>query len=85
MVQVRAVILYRSQREKTYFLICEPNDDSDQPAHPRSHRCPHEETLNSLLSNIQGRFWSECAVDLNLPWTHIVSEGTSSDVAAYMI
>ena len=44
------------QREKSYLLTCAPNEDSNQPAHPRSLislRCPDEETLHPLLSKIR--------------------------------
>ena len=34
------------QHEKTYFLTCAPNKDSNQPVHPdHCLRCPHEEAL----------------------------------------
>ena len=45
--------LFEPEREKTYLLICAPNEDSNQPAHPRSllcPRCPHEEILHPCLS-----------------------------------
>ena len=43
------------QCEKTYFLTCAPNEDSDQPANldpDHSLHCPHEETSNPWLSKI---------------------------------
>ena len=40
--------------KQRYLLTCEPNEDSNQPAHPdQSLRCPHGETLYPLLSEMR--------------------------------
>ena len=65
-----------TQREKTLSLTCASNEDSDQPACPRSLislRCLHKETLHPWKSNAQA--------DLNLRWAHM-SEGMFSEVVA---
>ena len=66
----------------SYLLICAPNEDADQPAHPRcltSLRCPNEENSFPWLSQMRpAKSWSVCAnahADLNLPSAHI-SKGT---------
>ena len=42
---------------KTYLILtCAPNEDSNQPAHPRSHqspRCPYDETMYRWLSKMR--------------------------------
>ena len=38
----------KTAHDKTNFMTCAPNEDSDQPGHPPSlisFRCLHEETL----------------------------------------
>ena len=41
---------YVSEPEKMYRLTCAPSGDSNQHAHPRSLRCPHEIKKNFLHS-----------------------------------
>ena len=44
---------YEPQWEKSYFLTWAPNEDSNQPAHPRSlisQHCPHEEAIQNAPS-----------------------------------
>ena len=41
---------------KTYLLTCAPNEDSNQPVHPRSLislRCSHEESLHPWISEMR--------------------------------
>ena len=77
------------QSEKTYLLTFAPNEDSNQPAHPRSLirvfvirmkiRCTF-----GYPKCAQWKFWSACAnaqADLNFRWAHM-SEGTFSYLAA---
>ena len=72
-----------------YLLTCAPNEDSNQPAHPRSliRIFIVRMTKLCIICNpkcVQWRFWSDCAnaqADLNLRWTHI-SESMFPDVAA---
>ena len=42
------------QCEEMYFLTCTPNEDSDQPANPRSliSCCSHEETTSLAIQNV---------------------------------
>ena len=62
------------QREKTYLLTYAPNEDSNQPAHPRSLIRVFVVRMNKLCilgypKRAQWRFWSDCAnaqADLNL-------------------
>ena len=47
---------YESQRRKTYILIYESNEDSNQPARSCSFislRCPHQETVHPWLSKMR--------------------------------
>ena len=74
---------------KGYLLICASNEDSDQPAHPRSLIWVFALRIEKLcilgyLKCAQRRFWSDCAnaqADLNLRWAHM-PEGPFSDVTA---
>ena len=67
------------QLEKTYFLMCAPNDDSDQPAHPRSLISVfvvHVKKLCVLdyLKCARWRSWSDCGnaqANLKLHWAHV--------------
>ena len=62
--------------EKTYLLTCAPNEDSDEPAHPRSLIIVFvvRVVLRCILGYpkcAQWRFWSDCVnvqADLNLLW-----------------
>ena len=81
--------LNEPQREKTYLLICAPNNDTNQFAHLRSlirvFVLPREETLYPWLSKIRPEKilirrricagWSESSLDAH------VSEYAFSDVA----
>ena len=81
--------MWHNVRERT-ILTSASNEDSNQPAHPRSLmtlRCSHEEILYPMLSKLRPvkiliRL-RECAADLNLRWAQIF-EGTSSDIAAHI-
>ena len=71
-------ITYARQHEKTYILQCAPNEDSDQPAHPRSLIRVFDVRMKKLCiltfpKSAQWRFWSDCA---NM---HMY-DGASSDV-----
>ena len=76
------------QHEKMYLLTCAPNEDSNQPAQPRSMiRVVVVRMKNICLLDspkfAQWSFWSDCVnvqFDLNLRWAHM-SKGTFSDVA----
>ena len=69
-----------------------PNEDSDQPARPRSLIRVFVGRMKKLCTLgypkcAQRRFWSDCAnaqADLNLRWAHM-SDGTFSDVVARII
>ena len=79
----QCLISYEPQREKTYLVTCEPNEDSNQPAHPRCLIRVFVVRMKKLCILAypkcgQWRFWSDCAnaqADLNLRWPHM-SEGT---------
>ena len=85
-----AKVLYEPNVRK-YLLTCAPNEDSNQPAHPRSLIrvfVVHKKILWILgyPKRAQRRFWSDCAnaqADLNLRWAHMC-ECTFSDVVAHM-
>ena len=82
---------YGPKREKTYLITCAPNEDSNQPAHPRSLIRVFAVRMTKLCilgypTCAKWRFWSACAnaqADLNLHWAHL-SKGTFSDVAVHM-
>ena len=87
-VETKWFIKYRPQREKTYFLTCAPNEDSNQPAHLRSLIRVFVFRMKKLCilgypKSAHWRFWSDCAnvqADLNLRWAHR-SDGTFPDDA----
>ena len=68
--------------EKTYLLPCAPNEEWDQPAHPRSQIRVFVGSMKKLCilgypKCAQRRFWSDCAnaqSDLNLRWAHISAQ-----------
>ena len=82
---------FEPQREKTYLQTCAPNEDSDQPAHPRSLiKIFTGRVLDSQGCEVswcgQWRLRSDCAtaqVDLSVHWAHM-SEVPFSDVAAHL-
>ena len=84
--------MYEQQREKTYLLVCAPNDASNQPAPPRSLIRGFFVRLKKLCIRgytkcVQWRFWSDCAnaqSDLNLHWARM-SVGTFSDVMTHNV
>ena len=88
-IKISLTTFYEPQRQTTYLLTCAPNENSDQPAHPRSLIrvfAVHRKKLWIIGYPLCAlwRFLSDCAnaqADLNLPWAHM-SEGTFSDVAA---
>ena len=51
MAQVKVLLFTVSepQHDKTNKMTCAPSEDSDQPGHPPSLHCPHEETSSPLL------------------------------------
>ena len=85
-------LIYESLSEKKYLLTCASNEDSNQPAHPRSLIRAFvvrmkKPCIPGFPKCDQWRFWSDCAnaqADLNLRWAHM-SEGTFSDVTTYII
>ena len=42
-------MIYELPHNKTNKTACAPSEDSDQPGHPLSLRCPHEETMGPQL------------------------------------
>ena len=38
--------------DKTNKMVCAPSEDSDQPGHLISLRCPHKESLGPELSSL---------------------------------
>ena len=73
--------------KKRTFWHVPPNEDSNQPAHPRSPSrvfvIMKKLCILGYPKYAQRRFWSACAnaqSDLNLRWA-LISEGTFSDVA----
>ena len=70
---------YGPQREKTYLLTCTSNDDSNQPAHPRSLIRIYVVRMMKLCifcypKCVHLRFWSNCAntqADLNPLGAHV--------------
>ena len=72
-------ILYKPQRGKPYPLKCAPNEDSGQPAYPRSLIRAFVVRMKKLCITgypkcAQGRFWSDCAnaqAGPNLCWAHV--------------
>ena len=79
------------KREKTYLLTCASNEDSNQPAHPRSLIRVFIVRMRKLFilgypKWAQWRIRSDCVnaqADLNLRLAHI-SEVMFSDVATHM-
>ena len=41
----RMSVLFEPSHDKTNKMACAPSQDSDQPGHPHSLHCPHEESL----------------------------------------
>ena len=65
-------MLNESQLERMYLLTCAPNEDSNQPVHPRSLislRCPHEETLHPWLFKMRSEDSNQDAQMLRLIWS----------------
>ena len=71
--------LYTPKWEKSYLLTCASNEDSDQPAHPRSliwvfivrMKIP---CIHDYPKCVKWRFWSNCGnaqADLNLWWAYM--------------
>ena len=81
--------LYGPKRKKTYIRTCVHNEDSNQPAHPRSLIRVSVVRMKQLCilgypKCAQPRFRSDCAnaqSDLNLRWA-LIFEGTFLDVTA---
>ena len=80
------------QHVKTYNRIFAPNENSNQPAYPRSLIRVFVLRMKKLCilgypKCAQWRFWSDCAkaqADLNLRWAHM-SEGTFSHITANLL
>ena len=55
-------------------MTCAPSEDSDQPGHLPSHRCPHEETLGPLLpieSTVKTDQTRDAQADVSVRWAHM--------------
>ena len=78
---------FELQHEKTFLVICVPNENLNQPARPRSLitvRCSYEETLSLAVQNTPFDDSDQTAQsDLNRHRAHM-SKGTLSHVEAYL-
>ena len=66
-------IYFMSQHEKTYLVVCETNEDSNQTAHPRSLIRGFVIPVKNFASMAIKKRPSEDSdqTDLNLRWVHV--------------
>ena len=85
--------VFEPLRQKMYLLTCASNEDSIQPAHPRSLIRVFVVRMEKLCTLVypkcaELRFWSDCPdiqADLNLYWVHMSKSMLSDFVAALYI